>query len=213
MHFLFNPTSVPLFSDFYYNGYVQKNKDKSFPRITSRTKKHPLKIEGEIMLKDGLQIKTSKGMCSTGHKPIKATLTISREDIERLHSLILHNPKYFLPAFWDKFIGPALGFMAKGARGKFKGKGNTLWWIKAGAGELHNLFAFLIKKTDPTSYPSYFRKLIQSIDPSEKEYLLDGKGRLDQCRYRTDRADVGKYRDRAGFRRRLARLPAEAGDA
>ena len=41
----------------------------------------------------------------------------------------------------------------------------------------------------------------------------DGEGRRDQCRHRADRADLRQYRHRAGLRRGLARLPAEAGDA
>ena len=41
----------------------------------------------------------------------------------------------------------------------------------------------------------------------------DGEGRRDPRRHRADRTDVGKYRDRTGIRCRLARLPAEAGDA
>lgn len=141
--------------------YMEKKKEKSLTSARSRTKKDPLAIEGEIKIVDGIYIKGAKGLKRKDHEPINIKLRISRDDMIRLYSLISDNPNYFMQGFYIEFVLPALEYMDKGARGKFKGKGITLHWLKMDASELYHLFKFIIRNK---KNPSYFKKLLEEID-------------------------------------------------
>lgn len=140
---------------------MKKKKENILPFVKSRTTKHPLTIKGEIKIKDGIRILGTKGFKSRDHEPINIKLTISRDDMKRLDSLISDYRVYFMNAFYIEFVMPALAKMEKGARGRYKGKGITLHWLKMEASELYHLYKFIIRNK---KNPSYFKKLLEEID-------------------------------------------------
>jgi hypothetical protein len=149
--------------------HMGKKKEENLPQIKSRTTKDPLKIQSGIKLQDGLRILGEDGMRTKGHPSIEFTMTISRHDLQRLHFLALNYPEYFAKGFHQEFILPALHHTSKGARGKFKGKETTLFWIKAEAAELYNLFKFL-RRTGKR--PSYFKALLKKLETLKDHHKL-----------------------------------------
>jgi len=144
----------------------ERLKDYPFDRVKSRSKKHPLNIDGAIKIKDGLVI-LGDGYKTKNHFPIRFHLSILRDDCRRLYSLISKYPDYFVEGFEQEILWPALIFMnSSGARGKFKGKGTTLYWLRAESAELYELFSSLIKYKKS---PSYFQKLLDEINKSRNE--------------------------------------------
>lgn len=125
-----------------------------------------------INIKGGLRIISIAGMKSVNHSPVEFRLLT--HEVIQAHHLKKMQPCYFKGhkdysfayVFLEDLLLPLMECIPKGSRGKFKDKGTSLFWLKADASELYNLFNFICKTG---RYPSYFEKLLGKINTLPKE--------------------------------------------
>lgn len=140
-----------------------------------KAKKEYIKIECALSLPEDVYIEGKRSVKQRNHEPINLTINLLENDLYRLFSYTNYSTDFV--SQFSYILGTAAEQIKRGARGKFKGKETTIFWIKAESKALYNLFSVICTKP-PTAYPSYFNNLlvkhIQRVQPKYNHLFFQG---------------------------------------
>lgn len=127
-------------------------------------------LYARIDIPDGIRIISSEGMKTTRHKSIKFRLLTYRKINARQYGK-------FASIFLQKILLPLIEYHQMDARGKFKGRGSTLFWIKRDATELYHLLKYL---SDTGKEPYYYATLLKKFThPDYRRLIVDNENNPD----------------------------------
>lgn len=148
---------------------------KHLPKVKTtrgqKTKKEYIKIECALSLPEVVYIEGKRTVKQRNHEPIKLTINLLENDLYRLFSYTNYSTDFV--SQFSYILGTAIEQIKRGARGKFKGKEPTIFWIKAESKALYNLFSVICTKP-PTAYPSYFNNLLNNLVPKYRRLFFRG---------------------------------------
>lgn len=135
-----------------------------------KARKTSFSHDGVLNIEDGCPIWGKAGHKQTRHAPINLKLVLSIDDLHRLFSYASNRESNFIDQF-SLMLVDAIRRTRKGARGKYKGKETTLFWIKTEAACLYIFFSYWCKK-QVNYWPKCLQKLLDTANRDGYEDYL-----------------------------------------